>query len=103
MRSEHRRSSSHLFDYRIVSIQLLRLDLIRFQRRTRLQTKEKRRIDFYEKHSDSNNSNHFKNFQIHRRNRAERKALFTFDTTTAKHDHLRRVITFDHQFDVFLH
>ncbi len=34
LKNEHRRSSSHLSDHRIVSVHLLCLDLIRSQRRT---------------------------------------------------------------------
>jgi hypothetical protein len=103
LRREHRRSSSHLFDHCTVSIYLLCLDLIRSQRRTRLQAKEECRVDLYERHSNSSSSDHFRNFQIHRRNRSECKALFVLDTSTARHDHLRRAITSDHHFDVFLH
>jgi hypothetical protein len=103
LRCEHRRSSSHLFDHCTVSIYLLCLDLIRFQRRTRLQAKKECRVDLYERHSNSSSSNHLKSFQIHRRDRFECRALFVLDTSTAKHDHLRRVTTFDHQLDVLLH
>jgi hypothetical protein len=103
LRCEHRRSSSHLLNHRIISIHLLCLDLIRSQRRTRLQAKKECRVDLYEKHSNSSNSDHLRCVQIHRRNRFECKVLSIFDTSTAKHDHLRRAITFDHQLDVFLH
>jgi hypothetical protein len=100
LKCEHRKSSSHLLNHRIISIHLLCLDLIRFQRRTRFQAKKECRVDFYEKHLNSNSSDHLRCVQIHRRNRSECKVLFTFDSSTAKHDHLRRAITFDHQFDV---
>ncbi len=103
LKNEYRRSSSHLFDHRTVSIHLLCIDLIRFERRTRLQTERECRIDLYEKYLNSSSSSHLRSFQIHRRNCAERKTLFVFNTSTVKHDHLRRAITFDHQFDVFFH
>jgi hypothetical protein len=103
LKSEHQRSSSHLFNHRTVSIHLLCLDLIRSQWRTRLQAKKKCRTDLYEKHSNQSDSNYYKDFHIHRRNRAECKTLFILDTSTVKHDHLQRVITFDHQFDISLH
>jgi hypothetical protein len=103
LKNEYWRSSSHLFNYRTASIHLLCLDLIRFKQKAQLQAKKECRIDFYEKYLNSNDSNHCKNFQIYRRSSAERKALFAFDTSTAKYDHLRRAITFDHQFDISLH
>ncbi len=103
LKSEYWKFSSHLSDHRTVSIHILCLDLIRSQRRTRFQAKKECRVDLHERHLNSSSSNHFRCVQIHRRNRFERRILFVFDTSTAKHDHLRRVITFDHQFDVLLH
>ncbi len=103
LKSEHRKSSSYLFDHSIVSIHLLRLDLIRFQRKTRFQTKEERRIVLHERHSDSSDSNYLKDFQKHRRSDFKHRVLFVFDTSATEHDHLRRVIAFDHQFDIFFH
>jgi hypothetical protein len=103
LKSEHRRFSSHLFNHRIVSIDLLSLDMIHFQRKTRFQTEKKRRVNLYEKNLNSNDLNHCKNLQKHRRRDFEHRILFILDTSTIKHDHLRRVITFDHQFDVFFH
>jgi hypothetical protein len=60
LRSEHRRSSSHLFDHRIVSIHLLCLDLIRSQRRTRFQAEEERDLVLHERHSNSCSSDHLR-------------------------------------------
>jgi hypothetical protein len=103
LKNEHRRFSSHLSDYRTVSIHLLCFDLIRSQRRTRFQAEEKCRINLYKKRSNSNDSNYFKRLQKHRRRSSENWIVIVFHTSTTEHDHLWRVITSDHQFDISLH
>ncbi len=103
LRSEHRRSSSHLSDHRTVSIHIMCFDLIRFQRRTWLQAKKECDINLHKRHSNSNDSDHFRRFQKHRRSDSERWILSVFNTSTAEHDHLRRAVAFDHQSRVFLH
>ncbi len=96
LRNEHRRSSSHLFNHRVVSIHLLRFDLIRSQRKTRLQTKKECRIDVYEKHSNLNDVDHRKRLQNHCRRDVEHRALFVLNTSIIKHNFIRRVITSNH-------
>jgi hypothetical protein len=88
LRSEHRKSSSHLFNHCIVSVHLLCLDLIRFSRRARLQAEKECCIDFYERHSNQNDSNHRKRLQKHRRSDFERRTLSALDTSAIEHDHL---------------
>ncbi len=53
-------------------------------------------INLYEKYSNSNDLDHNKRFQNHRRNDIKYQILFVFYTLTTKYDHLRRVITFDY-------
>jgi hypothetical protein len=86
LRNEHRRSSSHLFNHLTVSIHLLCFDLIRSQRKTRFQAEKKCDIVLYEKHSNSSDSDHFRDLQKHRRCNSERWTLSVLDSSTARHD-----------------
>ncbi len=88
LKSEHRRSSSHLFDHRTVSIHLLCLDLIRSQRRTRFQAKEERDFVLHEKHSNSCSSDHLRRLQKHFRCDSEHRTLSVLYTSTVRHDHI---------------
>jgi hypothetical protein len=103
LKNKHRRSSSHLFDHRTVSIHLLCLDRICFQRRTLFQAKKERDFVFHERHLNSCSSNHFRRLQKHRRCDSEHRILFVFYTSTVKHDHIWRAAAFDHQLDLFIH
>jgi hypothetical protein len=103
LRSEHRESSSNLSDHRTVSIHLLCLDLIRSQRRTRLQAEKKRDIVLHEKHLNSSDTDHLRSIQKHCRRRSKHRALSVLNTSTARHDHLRRAAASNHQLGLFVH
>ncbi len=71
LRSEHRRSSSHLSRHRIISIHLLCLNLICSQRETQLQAKKECNVNLHEKYSNSRDLDHRRRFQNHRQSDLE--------------------------------
>jgi hypothetical protein len=103
LRNEHRRSSSNLFDHCIVSIHLLCLDLIRSQWETRFQAERECDVVLHERHSNSNDLDHFKYLQKHRWCDFKRWVISVFHSSTVRHDHLWRASSSNHQLDILLH
>ena len=98
LKYRERKSQRNVFDYCSFSIHLLRIDMIRFHRRTWLQAKKRKENQISSRHINASDTNHSESIQIHLRHSIRNWISFTFNSTTARRIHLRCTTTNNHQF-----
>ena len=97
LRHKNRRFQKNIFNHRSFSIHLLRIDMIRFHRKTWFQAKKKKDNQIFSRHTNANDTNHSESIQIHFKYSFRNWISFILNSTTAWHIHIRRTITNNYQ------